>query len=457
MKMLFTNFRLVLSTILMVGILYFLLPEVQASGIPYPAPGGVPGASLSSGGTPQGAVVGFAVLLQRFADGAAALAASVAILFVVINGARLTFAFGNTESLGKAKKGLIWAAIGLIVIIFAYIITKTVIALVYSGSDGSAVIGTADLAPTTTTPGTIDPVNDGEIGSDGTLYLPAGERSLSFYQQGAERTFLVYIPTQLDASKAHPVVMLLHGGGGNAQGMQSITQISNLAERDKFIAVFPEAANPEWNDGRQTTSDPIDDVAYINSLINILENDWTADENKIFVAGLSSGGMMTQRLACELTSSFAGFGVVAANMPSDLASRCNPSDSTPIVFFNGTDDSLMPYDGGDIASIPALRMGAGGEMISVEDTLALWSDKNRCSGSDTEALPDTAVDDTTVEKITYSGCTRGALEAFKVIGGGHYWPGGDGEANSGGSITQDIEATTELVDFFKLHGLSPAS
>ena len=100
MKSLVQNLRLLFSSILVLGLLYFLFPEAHAGGIPYPAPGGIPGDSLSSGGTPQGAGVAFAVLLQRVADGAAALAASVAILFMVINGAHLTFAFGNSEALG---------------------------------------------------------------------------------------------------------------------------------------------------------------------------------------------------------------------------------------------------------------------------------------------------------------------------------------------------------------------
>ena len=140
MKYIVPNLRLIVATSLLVGLMVYLSPEILAKGLGQ-APGGVPGSTLSSGDSPEGAVVAVAVLMQRFADGAAALAASVAIFFVVLNGARLTFAFGNTESLGKAKKGLMWAAGGLVLIIFAYIVTKSVIALTYSGADGSSVIG----------------------------------------------------------------------------------------------------------------------------------------------------------------------------------------------------------------------------------------------------------------------------------------------------------------------------
>lgn len=454
MKLNFISLRLFVSAALLVGLLYVLMPEVQASGIPYPAPGGVPGASLSSGGSPEGAVVAFAVLLQRITDGVAALAASVAILFVVINGARLTFAFGNTEALGKARKGLIWAAAGLVVIIFAYVIAKTVIALVYSGSDGSAVIGTANLAPTTTTPGTIDPVNDGEIGEDGTIYLPAGQRTLSFFQQGAEREYIVYIPSRLDSAQKHPAVIVLHGGLGDASSIISVSEMNTLANQERFIAVYPESGGRTWNDGRDETASPIDDVAYIHTMLNQLENDWQVDSGQVFVAGISAGGMMTQRLACELTNRIAGAASVAANLPADL--NCNPSGPMPIVFINGTDDRLMPFEGGEISSIPSLGIGAGGTVLSFADTMTEWSDNNGCTSDSREVLPDTAQDDTTATKITYVGCTRGALEAFEITGGGHNWPGSVGASSLTGNVSREIDASAEIVEFFKRAGLTPA-
>lgn len=451
------NLRLILSSLLVLGLLYVLFPEAQAGGIPYPAPGGVPGASLSSGGSPQGAVIAFAVLLQRIADGAAALATGVAILFMVINGARLTFAFGNSEALGKARKGLIWASAGLVLIIFAYIVTKTVIALTYSGADGSAVIGTGNLAPTTTTPGEIDPINGQvEIGDDGVTYLVPGQRTLSFYQQGAERTFVIYIPTGLAAEKVHPVVIMLHGGLGNGTQIQEITGLSTVANRDKFIAVYPEAGNRWWNDGRPTTASAIDDVAYVNTLINTLQNDWRADPSKIFAAGISNGGMMTQRLACELSNRFHGIGSVAANLPESLQSNCNTGGAN-IVLISGTEDPIMPYDGGEVVNIPALGIGAGGTVLSHPETVEFWAAKNQCSSAVLTDFPDTTPDGTTVQKLDYQSCGRGVIMAFKITGGGHNWPGSTGASTLRGNVSRDMNATEEIINFFKLNGLSPAS
>lgn len=145
MKFLTDNFRLLLGTLVVVALLV-CFSSVEALSLKDATggvvPGAVPGASLSNEDSPIGAVTTVAQLMQRFADGAAALAGAVAILFVVINAARMTFSLGDTEALSKAKKGLTWAAVGLVLIIFAYIVTKSVIALTYSGADGSSVIGT---------------------------------------------------------------------------------------------------------------------------------------------------------------------------------------------------------------------------------------------------------------------------------------------------------------------------
>lgn len=454
MKLLTLNFRLLVSSLLVLGLIYILFPEVQAGGIPYPAPGGVPGASLSSGDTPVGAVTAFAVLLQRIADGAAALAAAVAILFMVLNGARLTFAFGNTEALGKAKKGLIWASAGLVVIIFAYVITKSVIALTYSGADGSAVIGTGNLAPTTTTPGEIDPVNGRfEVGDDGATYLVTGDRTLSFYQQGAQREFMIHVPTGLDATRLHPAVLVLHGNGGSGSSIASKAGMSGSSDTEKFIAVYPDSGNRQWNDGRSTTASAIDDVAYINTIITTLKNDWKVDGNKVFVAGLSGGGMMAQRLACESTDNFVGFASVAANLPQNLQSGCNPNDTANIILFGGTEDPVMPYDGGEVSGIPDLDLAAGGLVLSYPDTTDFWATKNQCGEAILTDVPDSTVDATTVEKLTYDACAEGRLDAFKITGGGHTWPGSSGNSSLLGNTTTDINATTEIIDFFKANGL----
>ena len=458
MKSLTPNFRLLISSVLVLGIIYALMPEVQAGGIPYPAPGGVPGASLSSGGNPVGAVTAFAVLLQRIADGAAALAAAVAVLFMVLNGARLTFAFGNTEALGKAKKGLIWASAGLVVIIFAYIITKSVISLTYSGADGSAVIGSGNLAETTTTPGEIDPVNGTfEVGADGETYLAAGERVLTFYQQGAPREFTMYVPNGLRATSIHPAVLLLHGGGGNGSAVAAQTGMSGAADTEKFIAVYPESNGRPWNDGRDTTSSSIDDVAYINSVLNTIGNQWQVDRTKIFVAGISNGGMMTQRLACAAPNNFAGFGVVSANLPEGLENNCNPRDNANMMLISGTQDPIMPYNGGEVASVPALSLGAGGNVLSFPDTAGFWAAKNQCGLAIVTDVSDSTADGTTVEKLVYDAFAQGTLEAFKITGGGHGWPGTTGNSSLMGNTSTDINATTEIINFFKANGLTAAN
>ncbi len=104
-------------------VLAYTLPRVKYT----------PGATVGSPGSPQGVVTAVSSLIQKVADGIASVAAVVAVLFIVINGGRMIFSFGEQEALTKAKKGLLWSLAGLVLIIFSYIIVKSIIALTYSG------------------------------------------------------------------------------------------------------------------------------------------------------------------------------------------------------------------------------------------------------------------------------------------------------------------------------------
>ena len=113
----------------------------------------------------------------------------------------------------------------------------------------------------------------------------------------------------------------------------------------------------------------------------------------------------------------------------------------------------MPYDGGEVSGIPDLDLAAGGLVLSYPDTTDFWATKNQCGEAILTDVPDSTVDATTVEKLTYDACAEGRLDAFKITGGGHTWPGSSGNSSLLGNTTTDINATTEIIDFFKANGL----
>lgn len=281
-----------------------------------------------------------------------------------------------------------------------------------------------------------------------------GLQQVGLSYQGQQRSYYVYVPRALQGSGGHSAVMVLHGGMGSGEGIAGTTGMTGAADQAGFVAIFPNAAGSQWNDGRATTRSSTDDVGFVRAVIADAAARFGVDSSRVFATGLSNGGLMTQRLACDAAGSFRAFGVVVANMPADLRGSCSPSRPVPMMFFNGTDDNLMPYGGGSIRSAPG--RGAGGEVLSYAQTKDFWASMNGCSGSTGEvAVPDRANDGTEVSVEQFRSCRGGAeLTFYTVAGGGHTWPGSaGGRSRLAGTATQDISATSELVRFFGRYGL----
>lgn len=269
------------------------------------------------------------------------------------------------------------------------------------------------------------------------------------------RGYTASIPSGPPPAGGFPVIMVLHGGGGTGDRIARITGFDSYVDKRRFIAVYPDSGGRQWNDGRETTQNNGDDVAFLLGVIRDLAARG-ADPRRVFVVGASNGGMMVQRLACDAPSSFAAFGVVIANMPSNLIRRCQPNRGVPIMFFNATTDPLMPWNGGDIRS--GMMRGVGGKVASTPQTLDFWAQVNGCSGEQVQSLPDRTNDGTSVQRHSFASCARAPAVLFEVDGGGHTWPGGP-EAQRAivkrvvGPTSQDISATATLLDFFSRYGL----
>lgn len=272
---------------------------------------------------------------------------------------------------------------------------------------------------------------------------------------GETRSLYVHPPAGYQHGQSYPAVFAFHGGTGTGAKMERLTELSAAADSGNFIAVFPNAGDSQWNDGRSTTESDRDDVGFVLASIDLLEKQYGVDRKRVFVVGASNGGMFVYRLACDAQPHFAAFAAVVANMPVDYVSRCDPSGPLPMLIINGTDDPLMPWEGGSIRA--GLFRGAGGEVISAADTVGHWRAVNGCDRDPhVEALPDRTDDGTQVVRYAFSGCQSDAeLEAYEVRGGGHTWPTTEpgSKTRIGGTTSHDIGATSVIVDFFRNHGL----
>ena len=154
-------------------------------------------------------------------------------------------------------------------------------------------------------------------------------------------------------------------------------------------------------------------------MIEHLQTKYRADPARILVTGISNGGLMSFRLACNLPDKIKAIAPVTASIPKALETRCNQPAKVGLLLINGTDDPLVPYGGGQIRVVGRAR----GEILSTDETIALWLTKSNCQDQAAVAsLPDHTPDDgTTVTVVTYPVCN---VELYRIDGGGHAWPGG---------------------------------
>jgi polyhydroxybutyrate depolymerase len=267
---------------------------------------------------------------------------------------------------------------------------------------------------------------------------------------GRTRTYLLHVPSAKPIGP-RPLVVLLHGRLGNGQGMARMTSFDRAADRAGVLVAYPDGFRRSWADGRGgTPADDagVDDVAFFDALLRDVESRFAVDPGRVFVAGMSNGGFMSERLACEAADRIAAIGVVAATFSEALAERCRPSRPVSVVLMNGTDDPLVPFAGGELSRDRGL-------VKSAAETAALWRRLDGCSGKPlTTRRPDTAGDGTSVTEETDAACAEGAgVTALRIEGGGHTWPSGQQylPVSVVGRASKNLDANQALLDFFAAH------
>jgi polyhydroxybutyrate depolymerase len=269
----------------------------------------------------------------------------------------------------------------------------------------------------------------------------AGNKSGSMEVDGRTRTYFVHLPPGYDGKTPLAVVLVLHGATESPEGVEHLSGMSVKADQANFIAVYPRGTGranparlPTWNSGNccgYAQQNHVDDVGFIRALIDKLEEDYAVDPKQIFVTGISNGGMMSYRLACELSDK------IAAAAPVEGAQNltCSPSHPVSIIVFHGTADRLVPFNGG---STP-FQIGPKRVDTSVAETLSFWVKEDGCS------TPPKHEETPALHADVYAGCAAGTgVELYAVQGGHHVWPGSPISGNS-------VEATDLMWAFFTQH------
>lgn len=243
--------------------------------------------------------------------------------------------------------------------------------------------------------------------------------------QGQPRTAFLHVPESYRA-KAVPLVLVFHGYGGQGKDTAQSTGFSTLSDQGGFIVAYPDGLDKRWS----VNTD--DDVEFTSALIRQLQQRYRIDSRRIYAAGISNGGFLVQRLACQLPDRIAAFASVVATVPNGLAQLCQTQLPTSMLMINGTDDRKVPWSGG---------LRPYGSILSVPDSIKFWQQKNGCSQSvNTQNLT------ARVQRDRYTQCRAGAeVELVTLKGVGHLYPRGGGGANG------LIDGSREIWQFFQRH------
>ncbi len=288
-------------------------------------------------------------------------------------------------------------------------------------------------------------------------FLNPGDYYKSIDVDGFKRTFLVHIPDGYSLTVSHSVVFALHGGGGSADKMVKLTKggFNTLSEKDKFLVIYPEAIENHWNDGRgldnyYSQRENVDDVKFLSQLIDYCVKEYKVSPHRVYFTGMSNGALMCFRLISELSDKITAVAPVCGSIPENIFPNYNPQYPLSVLIINGTDDPLVPWDGGEI-TFGDLKLG---EVLPIEQIFDYLGEAFVCAESlEREYLPDVSPEDgTRVWLETYVSCKNNVVVTLCGIeGGGHTWPSGYHYLPESivGRTSLDIDGCDFIWDFFK--------
>lgn len=308
-----------------------------------------------------------------------------------------------------------------------------------------------------------------------------GDRTFHLTHDQRKRKYILHLPSSISAGHPVPLVIALHGGGGNASESVKYFQFNSLADTEGFIVAYPEGTGVRmggkkilsWNAGRccgPAMDENVDDVGFLAEMIRRISKDFNIDARRIYMLGFSNGSQMAYRFACERSEMVSA---VALGGTVGTFDGCRFTRPVPVFYFEGTLDPCSPPQGAEECGgcLPDFfnRIGIPAKRFTYRcDSNQAFLEKlktlNTCTDSYETTHP--AKD---VECRTYGQCSNGSEIISCIIdGGGHTWPGRTTyeimacQRRPNGRICQewkkavgplipDFNVNTPIWNFFKAH------
>jgi polyhydroxybutyrate depolymerase len=267
---------------------------------------------------------------------------------------------------------------------------------------------------------------------------------------GRTRTFLLNLPPEYYSGAGHfPLVIAMHGTGGDAYQFEHDYAFTKLANDKEFVVAYPEGVRGNgllgirtWNAGYccdYASKNDVDDVKFIRELIDQLIDRYHIDPKRVYLTGMSNGGMMAYRMACEVSNLIAAIATVSCSMVT--GQDISPSQPMPVLHLHSELDVKVPYEGG---------IGLGGYYFPpIDSVLNVWSVANGCTSG-----PQLLVDNEDYLLTEWENCANNVvIQYYLTKDGGHAWPGAVKSRPAADEPSSAIDANELIWDFFQRYEL----
>lgn len=270
-------------------------------------------------------------------------------------------------------------------------------------------------------PNKVDPPNPPASSEENCINAGLNINRCTFIHNDIERYYLIYTPEAIEENSSIPLLFSLHGYGGSAIRNIEYSNYRSIADENSFIVIFPQGApytsqlsssSSHWNSGGWTVGSDVDDVGFIETLIDLTIGKYNIDQNRVYSTGMSNGGFMSYHLACNLGSRIAAIASVTGSMTIQTYDDCSPSHPTPVLQIHGAQDKTVPFDGNSALG-----------MKSIPDAMSYWASYNSCDIQPVIAISDFFNEGYSIQYDYYENCLNNvSVELVLHSSMGHTWP-----------------------------------